>query len=285
MAKKIVRSVTRFGMARKNAIQFFKYKKGYERCLIILGCQRSGTTLITHLFNQLRFSRVFGEFSVLSNIDEHKIRLNPLKEVISSLNAVHAPLVILKPLVESHRAEELLNSIENSSIIWVYRNFKDAALSSSKKTKSLNGHGNILSIVENKQDDWRNEGVSPKLRELAKELYLSQSLSALDAACLFWYIRNSLYFDQQLNKNQKVHIWKYEDFLGDPAQEINGLLHQLNLQCIDKNVNDVVYTTSVNQARDMNASKEILNLCEELESKLDASRELYCKEAQHKHNP
>src|SRR5215208_3275365 len=73
---------------------------GTPKVLFIVGCQRSGTTLMTALFDADRDCRVFQEFSALSSMDKRGIRLNPLPDVAAVIRRVSAPLVVAKPLVE-----------------------------------------------------------------------------------------------------------------------------------------------------------------------------------------
>ena len=51
------------------------------KVLMIVGCQRSGTALMSRLFDADRDCRVFGEFSSLSSVGKDGIRLNPLPDV------------------------------------------------------------------------------------------------------------------------------------------------------------------------------------------------------------
>ena len=91
------------------------------KVLMIVGCQRSGTTLMSRLFDADRDCRVFGEFSALSSVGKDGIRLNPLPDVAAVLSRVPAPLVVMKPLVETQRVRTLLNYFPNAKALFMYR--------------------------------------------------------------------------------------------------------------------------------------------------------------------
>src|SRR5688572_7993498 len=95
------------------------------KVLMIVGCQRSGTTLMSRLFDADRDCRVFGEFSVLSAVGKDGIRLNPLPDVAAVISRVPAPLVVMKPLVETQRIRTLLNYFPNAKALFMYRRYTD----------------------------------------------------------------------------------------------------------------------------------------------------------------
>lgn len=272
MTKKIEMSVTPFEKMKKVVYQKMRYSKGYSKCLLIVGCQRSGTTLISNVFNKIDYCRVFGEFSSLSNQDLERIRLNPFSDILKTFNYTHSPLIVCKPLVESQHTLNLLANIPNSRALWVFRHFKDVALSDVQKFKNNAGRGNLYPIIENKSNNWRNEEVTASTRHLIKELY-SDRLSALECACLFWYSRNILYFDQVLQDQKDVYIWEYDDFVTTPLIYLNELLTSMKLPPQSIKTVSNVYRSSMNSARNAKINKDIHNLCEELYLRLKLSKQ------------
>ena len=269
MSKKITDSIGRSERILKGLKQAFKFKKGYEKCVMVMGCQRSGTTLITHLFNQLDYCRVFGEFSVLSNKDKISsgLRLNSTADILDVLNKSHAPLIVFKPLVESQNAKKLLLNIPNSHVLWVYRHYKDVAASDIEKFKKTAGRGNIIPIIANEQNNWRCENSSEDTRNIIKSLY-SDKLSPADCAALFWYARNILFFEQELDKNSACHLWNYENFISSPSIMFNSFIDKLQFDIPSTNMLDDVYDSSVNRASGLILNKDIEQLCEGLYQKL-----------------
>ena len=81
-----------------------------QQLLFIIGCQRSGTTLMTRIFNRDFNTLVYPEHSSLSKQDKvDGLRLNPLPQVEKRIKATRFPLVVLKPLVETQNSCQLLD--------------------------------------------------------------------------------------------------------------------------------------------------------------------------------
>jgi hypothetical protein len=268
MKDKVERSISKIGSFKKNLHQYIKYPRGYKNIILILGCQRSGTTLISNIFSRIEYVRVFGEFSKLTNQDKGKIRLNAYEDVTKKLDNCHAPLIVLKPLVESQNANRLLKKIPRSSILWIYRHYKDVALSDINKFRKNSGRGNILPFVNDEQGNWRNENSSEASSEIVKKIY-KENLSSIELACLFWYLRNIMYFEQNLDKATNVTLWKYEEFVNTPTKLLNNLLNNLDLAEQHKDLTQHIYSSSINLSSEIGIHPEIEKLCEDLYSKLN----------------
>ena len=268
MPKKITDSTSKVSKLFKPFLQYFLYPRGFQKHLMIMGCQRSGTTLISNILDKPIFTRVYGEFSSLSNQDPSKIRLNTTENILNQFNSVHAPLVVTKPLVESQNARELLSSIPNSHILWAYRNYKDVALSDINKFKNVEGHGNILPFVNDAAGNWRNEHASPETIAIIKSLY-SSKLNPIDAACLFWYARNVLFFDQKLEQEHCVTLYSYDDFVKNTDAHVNNLMSWLGMPQPKNSISNDVFVESIGTAEDVTISPDIDNLCKDLQEKLD----------------
>ena len=89
---------------------FFKLKKAYKllkswpdekHIVFILGCQRSGTTLMTRIFNRDLQTRVYTAFSDLSSLDPDRLRLDPHHMIAERFRKDNAAMVVAKPIVES----------------------------------------------------------------------------------------------------------------------------------------------------------------------------------------
>ena len=147
-------------LVKKDIVQMLTMDNKEKRILFILGCQRSGTTLMLEIFENDPRTKTFGEFSKLSSQDtKKKIRLNPLNLVEKDLQKERVPFIVLKPLVESQNASELLDYFEGSKVLWMYRDYRDVALSNLDHFSHNNGYNNIKPILQNDPDNWRSEKV------------------------------------------------------------------------------------------------------------------------------
>lgn len=241
------------------------------KILFIVGCMRSGTTLMTRLFDADLGCRVFGEFSELSSADKvHGIRLNPLPDVAGVLQRVRAPLVVAKPLVETQNVRTLLNYFAGSKALFMYRRYVEVALSDLAKFGQGNGVDNIRPIAEGCAHNWRSEGASPAVRALIRKLY-SPQMRPHDAAALFWYARNQLFFDLDLQSSSTVMLCQYERLVRQPLEVMREIYDLLEVPCPDlSRTTAQVHASSIRKSAALDLSPEVRAVCDELQQRLDA---------------
>jgi len=245
-----------------------------RRILFIVGCMRSGTTLMTRLFEADLNCRVFGEFSALSNADKVAgTRLNPLPDVAAFLRRVPAPLVVTKPLVETQNVLTLLNYFPGSKSLFMYRRYADVARSDLVKFGPRNAIENIRPIAEGDRHNWRSEGASSTVREVVKRFY-SERMNPNDAAALFWFARNHLYFDLNLAGHSDVFLCRYEHLVQEPEHVMRSIYEFLNQPCPDLAHTTEVHSASLQKGKDLDISADIRNECERLQARLDSHYEL-----------
>jgi Sulfotransferase domain len=240
--------------------------------LFIVGCQRSGTTLMARLFDADRDCRVFNEFSVLSSAGKDGIRLNPLPDVAAVVSRVPAPLVVAKPLVETQRVRTLLNYFPGAKVLFMYRRYADVASSDLKKFGQRNAIDNIRPIANGNTHDWRSAGASPAVRAHIARFY-SESMSPNDAAALFWFARNQLYYDLELPGRAEVMLCRYENLTADPAAVMRRIYEFSGVACPDLSHTRQVHAGSVTKGKDLELHPEVRELCEQLQVRLDAQYE------------
>lgn len=235
MMKTIIDSNDKIRSLYKPLYQRLIYGCKNKKIIFIFGAMRSGTTLISHVFDNMPYALVYGEYSVLSNKDKYGLRWNPIEEIKHELDNSHAPLIVCKPLVESQNAKKILDLFPNSNAIWLYRNYSDSSKSNIVKFgPTRGGINNIRPVVDkdfasnNDWTSWKTENISDKTRELIGKYY-DKSMSPNDAAALFWYMRNVTFFEQELYKDVRAHLISYEDFIENPKRYINFIFKTLDL--------------------------------------------------------
>jgi hypothetical protein len=261
----------------KNIYQFTKIRKisDQKTILFIFGCQRSGTTLLTEIFERdFDNTKVYEEFSRLSSADKkHHIRLNALHLVKAQIDKDRPALVILKPLVESQNAVKLLDYFKNSKALWVYRHYGDVTLSNLEKWGLKNGINNLRPIVDGQSQNWRSENVSDYTKQIVRT-HFSEDMNPYDAAALFWYARNSLFFQMNLDANKNVMICKYDNLINNPLKTMRTIYafagHVYPLAKIPLNI----YSESIGRGKNIKLSPDIEILCDEMLNKLDLAHKL-----------
>jgi hypothetical protein len=246
------------------------------KVLMIVGCQRSGTTLMSRLFDADRDCRVFGEFSVLSCVGKDGIRLNPLPDVAAVISRVPAPLVVMKPLVETQRVRTLLNYFPDAKALFMYRRYTDVASSDLRKFGQRNAIDNIRPIAAGDTHNWRSAGATPLVRQHVSRFF-SESMNPNDAAALFWFARNQLYYDLELAAHGSVMLCRYEHLAMDPSALMRRVYGFAGAECPDLSHTRQVHSGSVSKGKSLELLPEVRALCEQLQARLDAQYELQAK--------
>lgn len=239
------------------------------RVLFIVGCQRSGTTMMLRLFDADFNCRGFNDSSELSSADkEGRVRWNPLPDVAAVINRVPAPLVVAKALVETQNVRKLLDYFPFSKALFIYRRrYGEVARSDMAKFGARNGVYNLRPIAAGDPHNWRSEGASRSVQELAARLW-SQEMDPNDAAALFWYARNQLFFDLDLANHPAVMLCQYEYLTQHPDAFMRRIYDFVGVDSPD-----VLKTAEVRppgEERVLELSREVRQLCEQLQARLDA---------------
>ena len=256
---------------KKKVVQLLESAVDQKKILFIIGCQRSGTTLMLRIFeNDLR-TQTYGEFSILSDQDEkEKLRLNPLNEVKDVLDNVSANFIVMKPLVETQNILELLDYFEGSRTMWMYRDYRDVAASNLKRFGMENGCNIVRPIYENDQDNWLSQKLSDEARQPILD-HFSEDMNPYDAAVLFWYARNCLYFDLGLDKKPEILMNQYKDLVTNPVEIVSGIYERIGEKYPGAHIHKEITASSVRKGRDIPLKPEIEKLAIGMMERLDAA--------------
>ena len=267
--------------AGKSVYQLRQWGQPQQRgktILLIVGCQRSGTTLMNQIFEHDLRAKVYPEVSELSSADVPKqLRLNPMPQVYQQLEREPASLVVLKPLVESQRTPELLNEFEqpraNSPIltakaIWVYRHYRDVAASYVKKWGTGHSARDLRAILEAQPHNWRSEHLPPEVVATVRDHY-SEDMHDHDASALYWYVRNTLFYTRGLERELRVMLCRYEELVKSPVQVLQAIYDFIGYEFPGAHI--VARVRSDAQAKGANVilSPAIEQLCQTLLARLD----------------
>lgn len=238
-----------------------------KKVLFIIGCQRSGTTMMLRILERDRQSSVYGEFSRLS-IGPGRTLLKPFDRVKSIVDQDPAPFAVLKPLVETQRLFELFDYFPEARAVWMYRHYKDVISSNLINFGRSNGIDDLRPIAQGDPTNWRSSHASDEVKEVARH-YFSESMSALDAAALFWYARNSLYFDMDLPNHPQVMISRYEDMVHDPRTQLRAIYRFAHQPFPEAILRHPIKSSSVGKGEHVQILPEIEQLCQSMLARLD----------------
>ena len=255
-------------MLKKRLYEVLRKRSDTKVILFVVGCQRSGTTLMTEIFERDIHAKVYGEFSELSSDDPQKIRLNSFASVKRVVCEKNYPFIVLKPLVESQDLVSMLNYFKFSKALWMYRHYKDVASSNINKFGRNNGINDLRSIAEGDPQNWRSENVSDDTRKVICK-YFSEDMNLYDAAALFWFARNKLFFDLDSQNNLRVLVCRYEDLVCKPHHITKSIYRFIDLSYPGDEIISMVHSKSVNKGNNIILSPGIEKLCNDLYQKLE----------------
>jgi hypothetical protein len=259
--------------ATKGVMQLLRWRPGRAaRVLVVVGCQRSGTTLMQDIFDGDPNARVYPERSPLTSQDPvHRIRLNPLADVRAAIARDIAALVVLKPLVETQNVLTLLRELPNSKAVFLYRHYEDVAASDLQRFGHDSGLKNLRPIVRGDREDWRAQHV-PAAALAEVQRHFSESMSPYDAAALFWYVRNSLYGDLGLHANPSVMLCRYETLVQSPLSTMQDIYSFIEAPFgFPPAAVAQVHSGSVRKGSRIPLSPDVKSLCDGLLARLDES--------------
>ena len=241
----------------------------------IMGCQRSGTTMLLDIFDRDLRVRAFRDVGALTTGGgAGSIRLNPLDQVEAEFRRMRSPFAVAKPLADGHRARVLLDRFPRSRIIWMYRDFRDVASSDLRYFGERNGIRNLAPMVDADPDNWRSAGVSDEVQAVVRR-HFSEEMKPYDAGALFWYARNALFFEQDLPTHDRVLLLRYEEFTEAPEAWIHHLYRWLGQDFPGPSLVKEVHTRAVGRDRALDLSPEVIHLCRSMQERMDASAEVH----------
>lgn len=269
----VEREVFRLFRLRKRFRQFFLYPRGMEKTVVfIVGCQRSGTSMIHHLFRLDSDTVTYDEVSPLSSKDPVEgLRLNPHPEVVARISGDRAPMVVCKPLVESQNLGTLLDLFPVTRAVWMYRDYRSVVLSSLKYFGQETGHTDLAPILAGDETNWRAEKLSAATRRTITELYSSE-MDPRDAAALYWYARNSLYFSRGFDQDDRVRVCRYEDLVTRPEEIMAGAYSFIGRPYPGDGIVKDVFAHSRSRGRGLDLSPPVRRLCDDMLARLDEAQ-------------
>lgn len=252
-------------------LKYINYKnipKKTKKIVIITGCQRSGTTMLQDIFHKDYHSKVYREYGDLSKRDNKSIRLKSLKDVKNIIEKQRANLIIFKALVETQNIKNILDYLTNSFSIFIYRDYKDVINSNLNAFGIDNGINDIRPIANDGPDNWRSEMISIKTKNIVKK-YFSNDMSPYDAAGLFWYTRNILFYQLNLNLDKRVILCNYKYLVKNPDIVMRNIYEYIGYRFPGKKIVNDVFTSSLGKGKNISLSPDIEYICRKLLTKLN----------------
>jgi len=236
----------------------------------VVGLQRSGTNMV------LRGLERLPEFEVHNENDRrafHRFHLRQDAAVAAIVAASRHRFVLFKPLCDSHRVDQLLDGLGAGApgrAVWVYREVDGRARSAVAKFGDANRR--VLAQIARGEagDRWQAQRLSVASLELIAR-FDYHAMSPESAAALFWFVRNSLYFDLGLHARDDVFLSSYDSCVADPQGATKELCRFLGVRW-DPALTEAIGPRSTPHQHRLEIDPEIRRYCDDLQSRLDAAR-------------
>ncbi|MEZ5831789.1 MAG: hypothetical protein R3D05_11465 [Dongiaceae bacterium] len=201
-------------------------EKAHAIPVFLVGVQRSGTNMLAHGLDERPDFQVYNEGNTQAFVD---FQLRSLPVIKSLIERSRARFVLFKPLCDSHRTPELLEYFGPSArAIWAYRNVDGRVRSAVAKFGDSNLRVLRAYASGSKRTAWQVQGLSPENADFVRSFDFDR-LSAESAAALFWYVRNSLYFEMALDRRRDTVLVDYDLLLAEPVRTARALCDALDL--------------------------------------------------------
>lgn len=214
-------------------------------------------------------SRVYRELD--SAFDpERPMRLKSRRELADLFSSQRAPLVVAKPLLDSQIASKILDSFDGSRGIWIFRDFRSVAISNLRRFGNGNGFEDLEPILRANVDDWRYEAISNATAQIIRS-NVDRGISEIDAAALFWFVRNQSFFDQQLDDRNDILLCQYESLVSDADSEMRRIYKFVGAGYPGPKVVRHIHQAAVGRGAGIRLDDEVEALCNDLNEQLLAT--------------
>ncbi|MGH7776435.1 MAG: sulfotransferase [Candidatus Dormibacterales bacterium] len=239
--------------------------------VFMAGLQRSGTNMLA------RALLTRPEFEVRNENDRgafERFRLRDDEAIRALVGHSRQRYVLFKALIDSHRLDHLLDGLGTAAAplgLWVVRSVDGRTRSALSKFGDNNLRA-LRAIAEGRGESlWQ----ASRLSQGSLDLIRSQDYGRLDAAsaaALFWYVRNSLFFELGLDARADVLLVSYDRLLASPGAQVARVCEFLGLTATPE------MWAAVEPARGAGRSPldidpQIRRLCKGLEARFEAAED------------
>jgi hypothetical protein len=236
--------------------------------VFLVGVQRSGTNM---LVRGLERSPEFAVYNENHRAAFNRFRLRPDPVVRGLIEQSRHPYVLFKPLCESHRTPELLDGLglrRAPRAMWAYRSVDGRARSAVAKFGDVNLRVLRELARGGGHTRWEAQRLSPDSLQLVASLDWDR-MGPLDAAALFWYVRNRLFFELGLAGRADVLLVSYDVMVAQPEAEMTRICDFLGV-AYDRRLASHVKPRPAGRAEALQLNPRIRARCDELAARLEA---------------
>lgn len=251
-------------LRRCKKMLLWKFKKKHKNTLpiFILGCGRSGTSMMVRMFEFDDRIETLGE-------NNPKIQSNYMllkDKVVSVVDNCKAPIIVTKPILNSFEAYKFLTDHQCLNIVWMLRDYRDMAASSVIKFGPVVSDYIKELVQQNTGDNWLSNGMPDETLTILRSID-TRHLSHHDWMCLVWWSVNRTIIIDRLYQHQRFILINYEHLVRDPTSAIDSLYKKLGLS-YKPNILKYINPASIGKGKTISVNPVIQELCDQLTEEL-----------------
>ncbi len=189
-------------------------------------------------------------------------RLRDLSIIEELIDRSQAQWVLFKPILDTYQTQILLSRFPNAKFIFVFRHYDDVINSSLKRFGRQNRIRNVNNWINNDFGEFRKVPPPEKTKALIRSLW-KPSLNQEAGGALYWLFQNRLFYDLDLDQNERVKLVRYESVVSNPDGEFKSLCQFLNLE-FEPQITNGIFSSSIKRSDPPEVDPEIRAACEEL---------------------
>ncbi len=235
--------------------------------VFVVGSNRSGTQMVCEAIGKSPHGWSYPESEANIAFKDFQLRADWLIKWLTRLSPT--PIISFGNILDSQLADDLLARFEGAKAIWVYRRYEDAANSSVHKWGNHFKDDMVRWVARGELERLgaRGKRISADTAQLFAELFC-EDLSNEDGACLYWYMRNQLYFDLNLHLDPRVLLVQYEDTVLNQEKAFRRIFGFLGCPYDPRIVNNI-FASSVGKRPWPGIDSRIRGVCDTLKTRLD----------------
>lgn len=253
--EKIVR---RFSRYMKRLLYSVRKPCKHTLPVFIMGCGRSGTTMLMNIFHRDHRTESLNENS--PKIAENFMLISD--RVTKAISASKAPVLVMKPILNSFDALYLLENHDNSKVIWVLRDYKDMIASSIKKFGTTVSDFMKDLILHGKGHNWLSRGVPMETREIISAIDVSD-FTPYDWMALVWWSVNRTIILDRLYDLDRFLLLQYETLVQNPGALLETVYAFIGMEYRNKAAK-YVHPASVGKGSAIQLHIQVEHLCHDL---------------------
>ncbi|MCZ7573216.1 MAG: sulfotransferase [Ardenticatenaceae bacterium] len=236
--------------------------------VFIGGCNRSGTNMVCAAIGKSPHGWAYQESELSLAFSAYYLRADRIIEWL--IRHTPAPIVAFGSILDSQFTNDLLSRFEGARAIWVYRHYEDVANSCARMQWGYHLKDLVRWVAHDELERLgaRGKHISADTVRLFGELF-HEDLSNEDSACLYWYMRNQLYFDLDLLMDPRVLLVQYEDTVLNQEKAFRRIFGFLGFP-FDPAIIDGIFASSVGKHSRPDIDPAIREICDALKARLDA---------------